>query len=247
MAADKSHLLDRLLARFRSVDPPVDASPPVLPLLEYLRDSEAADWLRTSVTTFWESVASFLPGHFEAYARIYHPFGDEQDAAPAPSWRELSAAVGVDLRDHEAAMTLAYRGVECGQASVGSLPPALIGSMVEHLGRATTTPERCFFALWEGFGDSPVPISLELTLELPHRRYHVFAGPIQGASTNLSASLIGHQSANLWWPADQAWCVATEIDFAWTYVGGTRRCINALLADPRSARRRPGSAIRGSW
>ena len=226
-------MLDRLLARFRSVDPPIDASPPVLPLVEYLRDSEAAGWLRMSVTTFWESVESFLPGHFEAYARIYHPFGwGAPPGTYAPSWREIAATVGVELRDREAAMTLAYRGAAGEQAQIGSVPEALIGPLVEHLGRATTTPEHCFFALWEG-GDSPVPISLEPTLELPHRRYHVFAGPVQGASTNLSASLIAHQSANLWWPADQAWCVANEIDFAWTYVGGTRRCIDALLADPR--------------
>ena len=221
MAAERARLLDRLLARFWSVDPPIDASPPVLPLLEYLRDSEAADWLRTSVATFWESVASFLPGHFEAYARIYHPFGDgAPPGTHAPSWREMVATVGVELRDPEAAMTLAYRGAAGEQAGIGSVPEALIGPLVEHLGRATTTPERCFFALWEGFADSPVAISLEPTLELPHRRYHLFAGPIQGAHTNLSASLIGHQSANLWWPADQAWCVAAEIDFAWTYVGG---------------------------
>ena len=48
-----------------------------------------------------------------------------------------------------------------------------------------------------------------------------------------SAIPFAHQSANLWWPADRAWCVATEIDFAWTYVGGTRAVVDALLADPR--------------
>jgi len=34
-------------------------------------------------------------------------------------------------------------------------------------------------------------------------------------------------------PADRAWCVATEIDFAWTYVGGSRELIDAILADAR--------------
>ncbi len=32
---------------------------------------------------------------------------------------------------------------------------------------------------------------------------------------------------------DRAWCVATEIDFAWTYVGGSAAAIRAVLADPR--------------
>jgi hypothetical protein len=35
-----------------------------------------------------------------------------------------------------------------------------------------------------------------------------------------------------WWPEDRAWCVATEIDFTWTYVGGTRECIQQVIDDP---------------
>ena len=39
----------------------------------------------------------------------------------------------------------------------------------------------------------------------------------------------GH-SPNLWWPDDRAWCVATEIDLAWTYVGGSAALIDDVLA-----------------
>jgi hypothetical protein len=38
-------------------------------------------------------------------------------------------------------------------------------------------------------------------------------------------------SCNLWWPADHAWCVATEIDLDSTYVGGSEACIEELLAN----------------
>jgi len=93
------------------------------------------------MTSFAETAASFLPGHFEAYARVSHP--------------------------------LEY---------TGSLPDAQIGPLVEHLEPATT---------------------------------------------------FIHQSANLWFPADQSWCVATEIDLAWTYIGGSRRCVASILADSR--------------
>jgi hypothetical protein len=41
------------------------------------------------------------------------------------------------------------------------------------------------------------------------------------------------QVANLWWPQDRAWCVATEIDLAWTYVGGQAGLIRQLLAQTR--------------
>jgi hypothetical protein len=41
------------------------------------------------------------------------------------------------------------------------------------------------------------------------------------------------QSPNLWWPEDRAWFVATEIDYAWTYIGGSTELIDELLADDR--------------
>lgn len=41
------------------------------------------------------------------------------------------------------------------------------------------------------------------------------------------------QSVNLWWPDDRAWFVSTDIDFAWTYVGGAQELIDELLAEPR--------------
>jgi hypothetical protein len=41
------------------------------------------------------------------------------------------------------------------------------------------------------------------------------------------------QSANLWWPEDRAWFVASEIDFDSTFVGGDDRLIAALVSDKR--------------
>jgi hypothetical protein len=39
-------------------------------------------------------------------------------------------------------------------------------------------------------------------------------------------------SANLFWPADRSWCVATEVDFDSTLVGGDTALIAAILAAP---------------
>ena len=201
-----------------------------LPNLRLLADPAAASWLVRSMTTFAKSVASFLPGDFEAYARIHHPFGADTGAGPTRSWREALAGEELSSLDPATAEALAYRGADCGQALVGSLPGALIPPLLEHLQPATTTPGSCFFALWEGFGDLDLPV--EPTLELPQRRYHLFAGPLEGALTNLSTAF-RHRSANLWWPEDHAWCVATEVDSAWTWVGGAAACIDRLLADGR--------------
>src|SRR3954463_9910720 len=102
-------------------------APPTLPLLEYAGETGAADWLRTSLTTFAERVASVLPDHFDAYVRIYHPFqSDGESSIAAPTWRELTALAGRALRDPTAAADFGLYGVPNAQARVGTLPPALI-------------------------------------------------------------------------------------------------------------------------
>ena len=55
-------------------------------------------------------------------------------------------------------------------------------------------------------------------------------GPVELAAANLLAEP-SSQSANIWWPADRAWCVATDIDLVTTYVGGSTACVADLLAD----------------
>jgi hypothetical protein len=207
---------------------------PELHRLSPLRETQPLAWLQQSLTTFAESVASFLPGHLEAYARIHHPFdAPGATAGRGALWRAWLFDATIPSHDPAAAVAFALSGIDGSQAEVGRLPRPLIGPLVEHLRQATATPDRCFFAVWEGHGDL-TPVALRAPrLVLPQRSYHVFAGPIEAAHTSFSADGLSHLAANLWWPADQAWCVATEIDFAWTYVGGPRSVIEALLAEQR--------------
>jgi hypothetical protein len=232
-APNRIHFRFRFRSRSYFDSAPGDPVPSI-PLLTHLTALEGAEWLRTSLTTFATTVASILPGHFPAYARVYHPFGNGGDSAIGLSkWGVLAARAGWELSDPAAAEEFAYHGVSNAQARTGTLSPRIIDAIVEHLRPATTTPEQCYFAVWEGFAGSAVPPTLAPKLELPNRAYHVFVGPVEAALSSFDAVAFSHQSANLWWPADQAWCVATEIDFAWTYVGGPRPCIDAILADSR--------------
>ncbi len=41
------------------------------------------------------------------------------------------------------------------------------------------------------------------------------------------------QAVNLWWSEDRLWCVATEVDRMWIYIGGTEACINEILEEHR--------------
>lgn len=73
-------------------------------------------------------------------------------------------------------------------------------------------------------------------LALPHRDYLVFTGPL-GAALELGDQVtedwFDPQSPSLCWPADHAWCLATDVDLPYSYVGGPPAAIEDILRDPR--------------
>jgi len=72
-------------------------------------------------------------------------------------------------------------------------------------------------------------------VHLPHRDYLLLAGPLLAAlcmGWHVRPDGFEAQSPNLFWPADRAWCVASEIDFDSTLVGGTAELADAILAAP---------------
>jgi hypothetical protein len=88
----------------------------------------------------------------------------------------------------------------------------------------------------------PAPVEIDVPPEvmhgprvsLPGRDYVLFEGPLNAAAELGDVSgWIDHQSPNLFWPQDHAWCVASEIDLYCTLVAGSVALIEALQADPR--------------
>ena len=142
----------------------------------------------------------------------------------------------------------------------GSLYPP-DAEVLAGLARAwTATPEDCWFCVWDGFGwgsgasitavlaedgtppeilaealrdPVPGPVRDGPRVRLPYREYLLYRGPAEAVVAIARVPGTWGQCANLWWPADRAWCVATEIDLEWTYVGGPRGLIDAILADDR--------------
>lgn len=111
----------------------------------------------------------------------------------------------------------------------------------------TSTPDECWFCLWEGINIIRLSDGTEgsqqvhlvppegrggPTVRLPFsRNYHLFEGPAR----NVNDPPFGDEwglTPNIWWPEDRAWVVVTEIDFAWTYVGGKEDLIGRLLREP---------------
>jgi len=80
--------------------------------------------------------------------------------------------------------------------------------------------------------EDPVPPDVRNgpRVRLPNRDHLLYSGEPLDALAFVADK---QQTASLWWPSDHSWCVATEIDLAWTYVGGSERIVTAVVSDPR--------------
>jgi hypothetical protein len=215
----------------------------VRPALTELRPAinvQPADWLVTGLTTFAKSVHSLLPTGFAAYVRIFHPAWRDPRGYGLVSWAEIAAVYGalpnpamqlhalvgdLGVSSHETAVP----GVFARVPEVGSLPAEVRALLIGILSANTSTPDTCWFAIWEGWGALKPDIRSAPTFVLPNRKYHLVTGPIQAAGESAMGVGAHNQSASLWWPADRAWCVATEIDLNTTYIGCDAACSEAIL------------------
>lgn len=240
--------------------------------LEYVDDLTPAAWIAERLHPFAQDAGAIIPPGFEAYARIFHPAARRVGEADVPvTWREIAEA---NLRAYHPEMQFGSLVALVGTPSAPQSQPGLFDgwprtgtlrldearALVDVLARHTTTPGRCWFAAWEGFGSledgsmmisfgvnggaparAPEPMSPELyrkkpvhlpTFQVPGRGYYLAKGPVTAALETVYGMTSSYQSASIWWPEDRAWCVATEIDFDWTYVGGSTECIAAVLASP---------------
>ena len=200
-------------------------------------DTSAGLWLVESASMAKpDTVAALVPASFEAVARVFHPavryVGDDDVEV---SWASVAAANGTV--DHPLMQWGSVTGsmeyfenddqspLWHGAPARGHLPSPVAERLVTVLRPYTTTPDVCWFAVAEGgavITDHPM-------LELPRCDFWLVNGPIELAAANMAAEPF-EQSANLWWPADRAWCVATDVDLVTSYVGGSAVCIAELVA-----------------
>jgi hypothetical protein len=87
-------------------------------------DVSNADWF-TDRGEPWTQLCSIGPSGFARYARLFHPAGPDDDVNDPHHLENLE----------------------------GNLDPDVLGRLLRVLARHTTTPQDCFFCLWDGFGD----------------------------------------------------------------------------------------------
>ena len=209
--------------------------------LHLVDDVSAADWIVAGVRNFQYDVGSLLPVTYEAYARVLHPALRDCAAGDGTevTWAEVAAANG---RVAHAAMEWVaitggwsfvdgsnQPGIWDARPSTGSLPQRQGEALAHVLEGFTSKPSACWFAVWDGYGNAPYRRGSVAFVKMPQRPMALLRGPLSLVGSAFSGPG-WPESASLWWPGDRAWCVATDIDLMSTYVAGTTRCIEAVLA-----------------
>ena len=197
------------------------------------------------------TVIGIVPRGFEAYARILHPAwritGRSDNFIRTPvRWSEIASLRGTTphrlmqwpqiwaLPEFDSqAIDLC---VSAGMAPVegpdeGTLPAAVAGPLKAMLASRTNRFESCWFGVWVGYGCGYKPeIQKTKSIATESREWGLFRAPLEKLDFNfLDAAEEFGNTANLVWPDDRTWCVATEIDHTYTYVGGSGELISDIL------------------
>ena len=212
---------------------------------ELLNDVAPANWIAERIRG-WSgeekgSVGTRIPEGFESYARIFHPaeYRSEDRKWHRVSWATVAECYGKVVHPQMDFCKLAnLKWTEHpswgSRPDMGSLPEEECRPLVDVLSEFTSTRERCYFGVWEGYAGIDASLDRGVAkLESPDldRAYYIFRGPLDGVLSFYKWWSF-NQAPNIWWPEDRAWCVATEIDDSETYVGGSAACIERVLACP---------------
>lgn len=215
-------------------------------------DLAPADWITTS-TLDWSRLVAFGPSGFPAYARLrYLPdpshHGQSENDAPdegdeVHAWRMRQWAVLMRLL-----ATRTSTPQDCYVCVWGGYSD--YGTSEDHgTQRAPAGSER---SMPPQYRDDPTghwagaPVSLRKRprtpmVVVPYRSYYLFRGTVEDAarwraddrSEDLRVEHVRLHPPELAfaWPADRAWCVASDVDPHWAGIGAPSDVIDALVAD----------------
>ncbi|NHC47348.1 hypothetical protein G9H72_19040 [Motilibacter sp. K478] len=225
--------------------------------LQSVPDVGVAAWIAPRLGGPVGSVGFVVPRGYPAYARVLHPVQAGQGVG-VTTWARVCAATG---RVPHALMqwlriTRPVRGAGLPTAGdgrwsevdvePGNLEQGSLRALLDVLA-ASTRGQDCLHALWDGYGwaamigrsTAPAPVLDEALaaprVTLPGRDYLLFGGRLHAAlhiGDQVTDGWVLPQSPNLLWPADRSWCLATEVDFDSTLVGGQPGLVAAVLAHP---------------
>jgi hypothetical protein len=206
-------------------------------------DTRASGWITQLGQPFDYTVASIIPSCFSRCVRVFHPAWrvvppsqqrvevhwsevatrNERLMHPAAEWGSLTGSWKLESQP----------GLWDAPPTIGSLPVVVAQRLLTTLMQHTTTPEQCWFGIWNGYDGLPQSlVESGAHFRLSEREMLLLSGVGPAVLTSpLGPS--DTQLANLWWPQDRSWCVGTDIDLMTTFVAGDSTCITSLLAQPK--------------
>ena len=104
---------------------------------------------------------------------------------------------------------------------------------LEALADYSSSTRDCYVCAWEGGATLRPALTGGPVLELPHRRYVLLTGvlgDLAGWGDLFDAAEIRSAPAFVW-PADHAWCFASDVDPHWAGIGADREVVDRLVAD----------------
>ena len=117
-----------------------------------------------------------------------------------------------------------------GGPTEGELPDSVSKRLIPLLRQNYTDSDQFWFAFWEGFGFFSKSDRRGPAVSIPGRRWLLFQA--NGDSLGATIENGGYQTANMIWPIDESWCMATEIDAEVTYIGGPISLIESINSSP---------------
>jgi hypothetical protein len=199
-------------------------------------DLSPADWISSSEPP-WQQLVTFGPAGFPAYARLRfipdpaYPGQSENEIDPdivTLDDREQLRLLYERLAPHTCTPTDCYFCLWDGYHDIHGAGDGTI--LIDEAGHTRDAPPTT-----PAFSPEVLDGS---RLAVPNRAYFLFHGPLSEAGDwGAAATPPGEPPRDLpypalAWPADHAWCVASDIDPTWAGIGADRPVIDQLTADP---------------
>jgi hypothetical protein len=131
--------------------------------LRPVTDASVGAWIAPRLRTFGPRVGSIVPQGYEAYARVLHPLigangapvgwsevcaATEHEPHALMGWDDIAGVIETEV-DRASVRTSLWQGPEPEE---GNLDPRALRALCRVLQSHTSTPQQCFFALWDGYG-----------------------------------------------------------------------------------------------
>ena len=207
-------------------------------------DADCADWVAPRVRRSPKGitvVGSIIPVGFPSYARVFHPAyrtGPVDSGSQSVSWQAVAAWSGRIAHRLMQWETIADPVPEAPvkrpwdeEPIAGRIPSEAQAALVDVLERHTTQTN-CCVCIWTGTPGVAETLEGVPELALPLRSYALLRAPLNVVRSGalFNGPPLERVGLGLWWPNDLAWCVATDVDLRFTYVGGSTECISELIA-----------------